>query len=197
MERGLRIVLTGGPGGGKTTAADFVRRELEGAVEVVPEAATMLFRGGFPRNGHPRVLRHVQRAIYEVQWQLEQVAELCHPEATLLCDRGGLDGAAYWPDGETGFFEELRTSMAQEIARYDAVIFFETAAKGGHNISSNNLARIENAAEAVEIDTRLRTLWQAHPNFHLVEQNKSFLHKVMSAVEVVLEIVRDSRKSQG
>ncbi|NDI06057.1 MAG: hypothetical protein EBY58_07285 [Rhodobacteraceae bacterium] len=46
-----KIVLTGGPGGGKTTAADLFRRELGEKVVVVPEAATMLFSGGFPRTG--------------------------------------------------------------------------------------------------------------------------------------------------
>src|SRR6186713_3191320 len=43
-----RIVLTGGPGGGKTTAADLFRREIGDRVVIVPEAATILFAGGFP-----------------------------------------------------------------------------------------------------------------------------------------------------
>ena len=42
-----RIVLTGGPGGGKTTAADLFRREIGDRVVLVPEAATILFQGGF------------------------------------------------------------------------------------------------------------------------------------------------------
>ncbi len=45
-----RIVLTGGPGGGKTTAADLFRREIGDRVVIVPEAATILFQGGFPRS---------------------------------------------------------------------------------------------------------------------------------------------------
>ena len=45
-----RIVLTGGPGGGKTTAADLMRREVGERIVIVPEAATMLFSGGFPRH---------------------------------------------------------------------------------------------------------------------------------------------------
>ncbi|MDB4538236.1 AAA family ATPase [Akkermansiaceae bacterium] len=47
-----RIVITGGPGGGKTTAADFFRREIGEQVLIVPEAATILFSGGFPRDGN-------------------------------------------------------------------------------------------------------------------------------------------------
>lgn len=41
-----RIVLTGGPGGGKTTALDLIRREFAGKIASVPEAATMIFSGG-------------------------------------------------------------------------------------------------------------------------------------------------------
>ena len=48
-----RIVLTGGPGGGKTTAGDLFRREFGERVVLVPEAATLLFSGGFPRVEEP------------------------------------------------------------------------------------------------------------------------------------------------
>ena len=65
-----RIVLTGGPGGGKTTAADLFRREIGERVVVVPEAATLLFLGGFPRSVEPAALRSAQSAIYHVQTQL-------------------------------------------------------------------------------------------------------------------------------
>ena len=45
-----RDVLTGGTGGGKTTAADLFRREIGDRVVIVPEAVTILFQGGFPRS---------------------------------------------------------------------------------------------------------------------------------------------------
>ena len=60
----LRIVLTGGPGGGKTTAADLFRREIGNRVVIVPEAATILFQGGFPRCRKPDPRRIVQTAIF-------------------------------------------------------------------------------------------------------------------------------------
>ena len=50
-----RIAMTGGPGGGKTTAADLFRRELGEQVVIVPESATILFGGGFPRATHVRM----------------------------------------------------------------------------------------------------------------------------------------------
>jgi PEP-utilising enzyme, PEP-binding domain len=44
-----RIALIGGPGGGKTTAADLFRREIVESAGIVPVAATLLLSGGFPR----------------------------------------------------------------------------------------------------------------------------------------------------
>jgi hypothetical protein len=61
----FRILLTGG--GGKTTAADLFRREIGDRIIVVPEAATLLFSGGFPRPSESRASRGAQRAIYHVQ----------------------------------------------------------------------------------------------------------------------------------
>ena len=86
-----RIVLTGGPGGGKTTAADLMRREVGEQIVIVPEAATMLFSGGFPRHDQVHARRSAQQAIYHVQQNLEDVHSALYPERLLLCDRGTLD----------------------------------------------------------------------------------------------------------
>ena len=44
-----KVVLTGGPAAGKTAIADVLSRQLEKRICVVPESATILFKGGFPR----------------------------------------------------------------------------------------------------------------------------------------------------
>src|SRR6186997_721958 len=88
LQKRRRIVLTGGPGGGKTTAADLLRRELGSKVVVVPEAATILFTGGFPRSQQWEANRAAQSAIFHVQRNLEDVQAALFPERVLLCDRG-------------------------------------------------------------------------------------------------------------
>ena len=75
-----RIVLTGGPGGGKSTAGDLFRREMDDQVVLVPEAATMMFTGGFPRVNLPEAVHAAQRAIYHVQIHLEEAVKAQHPE---------------------------------------------------------------------------------------------------------------------
>jgi len=172
------IALTGGPGGGKTTAADLFRREIGDRVVIVPEAATMLFSGGFPRGTSKRAIQSSQSAIYQVQRHLEDIQHASYPDRILLCDRGTIDGAAYWPGKPDGFFHSIGSSLESELLRYDAVLFFETAAAGGMSIEGGNPARTENNLQAVALDTRLRSLWQHHPRFILVPHNPSFFKKI-------------------
>lgn len=196
-EHTLRIVLTGGPGGGKTTAADMLRRELSDRVALVPETATMLFLGGFPRVDDPEAKRAAQTAIFHVQRNLEEVQAARFPGRILLCDRGTIDGAAYWPDEPRTFFEAQRTTIEDELARYHHVIFFETAAVGGISIDSGNPARIESNREAVELDGRLKTLWSGHPRFHFVPHGPSFLAKITTGLHTLTEILAGARNNHG
>lgn len=186
-----RIVLTGGPGGGKTTAADLFRREMGERVVLVPEAATMVFTGGFPRVHEPQAVHAAQRAIYHVQRNLEDVQAALFPDRVLLCDRGTVDGAAYWPGDSDGFFEELETSLDEELQRYDAVIFFESAAVGGMDIEGGNPIRNETQEQAVQLDRGLYSLWSRHPRFILVPHNPSFFKKISFALAVLEGIVTE------
>jgi hypothetical protein len=184
-----RIVLTGGPGGGKTTAADLMRRELGDRIVVVPEAATILFAGGFPRTEDEMARAATQRAIFSVQHNLEDVQAALYPERLQLCDRGTVDGAAYWPEGPGDFFAAMGTTQCDELARYGAVIFFETAAGGGIAVEGGNPHRIESNAAAVELDLRLRALWAPHPRFYLVAHETSFLRKISAGLAILEEVV--------
>ncbi|HEX6569755.1 MAG TPA: AAA family ATPase [Acidimicrobiales bacterium] len=187
----LRIVLTGGPGGGKTTAADLFRREIGERVVVVPESATILFAGGFPRAVDSFARVATQRAIFEVQRNLEDVQAALFPDRVQLCDRGTIDGAAYWPDGPDDFFTHMGSTHAEQLDRYDAVIFFETAAVGGMAVEGGNRYRTETDAEAVELDARLRGLWSPHPHFYLVPHDRSFLRKITAGLAILDRVVAD------
>jgi len=185
----FRVVLTGGPGGGKTTAADLFRREIGDQVTIVPEAATLLFSGGFPRPDQAEAQRSAQRAIYQVQRSLEDIHAAQFPDRILLCDRGTVDGGAYWPDGADSFYADVGSSHAAELDRYDAVIFFETAACGGHGFDSENRFRTESQQQAIELDSSLRELWKPHPHFTLIPHSASFFRKMTIGLGILESLV--------
>jgi predicted ATPase len=191
----FRVVLTGGPGGGKTTAAELFRREIGDQVVIVPEAATLLYSGGFPRGGIDEVRCATQRAIYHVQINLEDAQSAHFQNRVLLCDRGTVDSAVYWPGETAAFFENLGTNLDKELSRYDAVIFFETAAMGGISIEGGNPNRIESLEEALELDHKLKKLWSQHPNFIIIPHNKSFIKKVNLALDELARIVNRFKKN--
>lgn len=181
--------MTGGPGGGKTTAVDFFRREIGEQIVIVPEAATMIFSGGFPREPEEHARKAAQKAVYHVQRNLEDVQAALYPERVLLCDRGTVDGAVYWPGGPEGFFEALETNLEAELERYDAVIFFESAAVGGMGIEGGNPIRSETMDEAVELNSRLRLIWGQHPNFMVVGHDSSFFRKIGCGLDALSETI--------
>lgn len=192
-----RIVLTGGPGGGKTTAADLMRREVGDRIVIVPEAATMLFSGGFPREAEIHARRSVQTAIYHVQRNLEDIHSALYSDRILLCDRGTLDSAVYWPEDSDGnFFDSLSTSFEDELARYDAVIFFETAAVGNLSIEGGNPTRTESIEEAVELDRQLQQIWGTHPNYNFIRHENSFMKKLQNAVAKLCSFLVDQASDE-
>jgi predicted ATPase len=179
-----RIVLTGGPGAGKTAVLELVRRTVCEHVVVLPEAAGMVFGGGFPRGGDPRVRAAAQRAIFSVQTELEAVADVGNP-AVVLCDRGTVDGFAYWP-GPDDYWSAVGTTLAAQLARYHAVIHLRTpSAEDGYDRS--NPLRIEAAADAVRIDERIAVAWALHPRRFLVDATPDFIVKAERALAILRE----------
>jgi predicted ATPase len=175
-----RIVLTGGPGAGKTATLELIRQSFCEHVHILPEAASIIFGGGFPRIPKLEGQRAAQRAIFHVQRELEVAA--ANNSAILLCDRGTVDGAAYWP-GPDDLFESVETTLHDELRRYDAVIHLRTpGAAGGYQ---QNLLRTESAAEAALRDAKIFEIWQSHPRRYIVEAVPDFLTKAARVLEII------------
>jgi predicted ATPase len=177
-----RIVLTGGPGAGKTAVLELIRQHFCEHVHVLPEAAGIVFGGGFPRAMHGVGLRAAQRAIFYVQRELEASAKTENP-AIILCDRGTVDGAAYWP-GPDDLWPAVGTTLDEQLARYDAVIHLRTPRqREGYNHA--NPLRVESADEAALVDQRLLEVWARHPRRFVVDAASDFLEKAKRVLAIL------------
>jgi predicted ATPase len=179
-----RVVLTGGPGAGKTAVLEMARHALCEHVAILPEAAGIVFGGGFPRHQSEPGRRAAQRAIFRIQREVETLVDEEQRVAIALCDRGTVDGLAYWPGTPESYWTALATTHTQEIGRYAAVIHLESPMlTQGYN--HTNLLRIESADEAVAIDARIADAWSGHPRRFVVPSAASFVEKAAKALELI------------
>lgn len=123
------VVLTGGPGAGKTAVLEVVARSFCRHVVVLPEAASIVFGGGFPRRPTDAMRRGAQRAIFHVQRELEDATKEERRAHVILCDRGVVDGVAYWPDDPSTFWSGIGCTESDALARYAAVIHLATPSR--------------------------------------------------------------------
>jgi hypothetical protein len=103
--------------------------------------------------------------------------------AAILCDRGTIDGLAYWPGPWDTFFAEIGTTLDRELARYDAVVHLRVPdATNGYHASA---LRIESPREAREIDARLLEVWSKHPSRIVIDAGADFLLKARQAMSAI------------
>jgi predicted ATPase len=185
-----RIAITGGPGAGKTTLWRALTAAHPERVLAVPEVATLMFQHVFPSVETEHERSAVQRAIFSVQHNLERFYEArARPGQVLLCDRGTPDGGGYWPQGHEAFFEAMSTEWQDELARYEAVLFLETAAARGLSIAEGNAIRNEDLAAACAIDRRLYDVWSAHQGFAFIPCETDFSAKISNAIRALVAAI--------
>ena len=188
-----RIVLTGGPGAGKTVISDRIAAMMPDRFVKVREAATQVYDHLQTRWDRLDVegRRDVQRRIYHLQRRQEEEMAERYPNNVLLLDRGTIDGSAYWPEGPADYWRDLGTTAAAELARYDAVVWLQTAATipGLYDGDGSNPCRFEQADAAIASGNLLRALWGGHSRMVEVGAYPNLEEKVAAVVRV-LETLR-------
>ena len=183
-----RIVLTGGPGAGKTVVAQAIVERHPDRFVLVPEAATQMY--AILQTRWDRLdlegRRDVQRRIYRLQREQEDRIFQANPQKILLLDRGTIDGAAYWPEGPEEYWKDLQSTVALELDRYDAIIWLQTAAVLGlYDGDASNTCRFEDPATAIASGVLLTKLWGCDPNIKKVDAFANLQDKI-EAVERLL-----------
>jgi predicted ATPase len=186
-----QVVLTGGPGGGKTTLIEELTRDpaWAGRFLALPEAIHSAGRVGI--SPHEPLF---QRLMVETQRGLEEaLARTLEPDDPrfVLCHRGTLDPLAYWLDrgwDEAAFFAYTRTTREQHYRRYKSVIHLVTAADGAkaHYQRWPDAHRPETIEQAVRLDRLLAQAWGGHPCYHrLNNEGQNWAAKAAAAKEIL------------
>ena len=210
-----KIVLTGGPCAGKTTALVKIVEYFSGMgykVFTVPEVPTLYSTAGWNYLTPNRQLYYEgERAILETQLALEdqfvRLAEVCTKPVLIVCDRGALDISAYITPEE---WEEI-TAMAgsdsnQLRERYDAVLHLVSAADGAEQYytTATNATRYEKADEeglriARELDKKVINAWSGHSHLRVINNHDDFnakLNRVIKEISNVLGLPKPLEKER-
>ena len=178
------IAITGGPGAGKTAVLEIARRTLCSHVVIVPEAAGIVFGGGFPRRPGVAARCAAQRAIFGVQIELEQMLIDEQRVAIGLCDRGTIDSVAYWPTSTEDLWRDVHSDETTQLARYAAVVHLRTPSDDLGYDHSNPL-RTEPVEDALHLDSLIDQAWARHPNRHIIDSHLTFIDKAAHALDVI------------
>jgi len=183
-----KIVITGGPCAGKTTAMSWIQNAFTAKgymVLFVDETATELIGGGAPWK-YTRCNRDYQYRLTELMLAKEraftEIAKTFDAEKVLIvCDRGALDNRAYMNDAEfEAVLKALKGDLISWRDHYDAVFHLVTAANGAaafYNLD-NNTARYETVEEAIALDERLLSSWTGHRYLRVIDNSTGFEDKM-------------------
>ncbi len=199
-----KIVLTGGPCGGKTTSLARLSPYLrERGFEVItcPEAFSLLVSNGmaFDYLGAVKGMDIVvQDTVMDMQIGMEDAFERVlrarGKPAVLLCDRGLMDGSAYMKEEDWNkLMRKREVNCVSELreGRYNAVFHLVTAAEGAEQYYTleNNAARTETPELARSLDHMTRNAWVGHPSLKIFDNSTDFETKMQHVVEETARLV--------
>lgn len=193
-----KIVLTGGPCAGKTTALAKIEEDLTEKgyrVFIVSESATELIKGGIRPFGDKAIeLLEFQNLILQYQLGKEKIYEQAikslpdTERCVIIHDRGVIDNKAYIKSGEFAIL--LNKNNMYELSlmdNYDMVIHLVTAADGKEEYYtlSNNAARTETIEEAIELDRKTVDAWAGHSNLRIIDNSTGFEEKINRVLDEI------------
>lgn len=196
-----KIVLTGGPCAGKTTAMVRIIEHFTSLgfkVFTIPEIPTIFSQAGMNYlTDNKGLFYEGEKATLELQLGFEdrfmRMAAECHEPTIVVCDRGAMDISAYM---QPEMWEEITAAVGtntQELRqRYDAVLHLVSAADGAEQFytTATNSVRYEQMNEeglrmARELDKKVIKAWTGHPHLRVINNHEDFNKKLN---RVILEI---------
>ncbi len=211
-----KIVLTGGPCAGKTTALVRIIEHFSSLgfkVFTIPEVPTLFTQAGMNYLTKNKAFFYEgEKATLEIQMLLEdkfmRMARECQKSCIIVCDRGALDISAYMePEMWEDITRSVGTSTHELRDRYDAVLHLVSAADGAEQYytTANNASRNEsNDDEGLRIarmlDKKVIRAWTGHPHLRVINNHDDFeakMHRVLKEISHVLSLpqpIEEERK---
>lgn len=187
-----KIVITGGPCAGKTTAMSWIQNAFDKKgykVLFIPETATELITGGVApwTCGSNQDFQYCQVKLQTAKEQIfeKAAASMGAEKVLIVCDRGALDNKAYMSALEFQItLRELNLNEIELRDGYDAVFHLTTAAKGAQEAYTlaNNAARTETIEQAIELDDKLIQAWVGHPHLRVTDNSTDFETKLQRVI---------------
>ena len=199
MKEIVKLVVTGGPCGGKSSALEWIDKAFTAkgyTVIFVAETATELINAGVaPWNFDEN--KEFQKCLARLQWEKEKVfyraaKKMNADKVLIVCDRGEADNMAYMTREEyLEVLDSLGSSEADIMGNYDAVFHLVTAAKGAedHYTIDNNEARTETPEQAAALDDRFIKAWSSHPHFRMIDNSTDFKGKMERLIHSISEFL--------
>lgn len=194
-----KIVITGGPCGGKSTALEWIKNAFSKqgyTVLFASETATDLITGGVApwTCGTNAEYQCCQLSLQMEKERVFMRAAKSMPKEKILivCDRGSLDNKAYMTAKEwVDVLQEKGLTEDEMLLDYDAVFHLVTAAKGAANCytTANNAARKETVEEAAILDDKVIAAWEKHPHFRIIENSTDFQDKMRRLVDEIAKFL--------
>ncbi len=194
-----KIVITGGPCAGKTTALSWIENYFSQRgyrVLFVSETATELISGGLAPWTAGTNLDY-QKCQVRLQLAKERIFEqgartMDAEKILLICDRGALDNKAYMNDEEwQAVLKDVGSNEIDLRDNYDAVFHLVTAARGAEEAYtlSNNAARTETIEQARSLDDKLIAAWTGHPHMRIIDNSTEFEEKLERLMAEILSFL--------
>ena len=184
-----KIVLTGGPCAGKTTALRSLQKHFSEKgfrVLCVGETASDYLSGGMsPFNMDNVTFQFMITSTMIFKESMVQLAAETVPEENVLivCDRGQMDNLAYMTQDEfVRLQERMDTNIVKMRDEYEAVFHLETLAKASPDLYEKNVntnaARYETAQDAIDTDNKTLSAWVGQPHLRIVGGSVDFDTKI-------------------
>ena len=199
-----RIVITGGPCGGKTTCMSQLVEEFRGRgyrVFVVPEVPSILLGGGADLGALDRDgFLSFEKNLIGLQISMEEAfidLGRRYPEPSIvLCDRGTMDPSAYVDDAMWQAILDLEGWTESTLCheRYDAVIHLVSAAIGSEEFytTENNEVRHETPEQAADLDRKVETAWARHSRRYMIDNSTGFEAKIRRVIDAIDAVINDA-----